>query len=737
MVEVGGGGRGEGGGGGVIEDEGTPASASSNAVFVSRPQELNNSSLLRRLGGRGRGRGRGRGEGGGGGVIEDEGTPASASSNAVSVSRPQLNNSSLLRRLGGRGRGRGEGGGGRVIEDEGTTASASSNAVFMPRLLESNFSLSHDNLTKGEIQRIIKLKNKKIKSPGFIATNLNRASKDTTVLMKIINGWGDNINRILQNVIDKEYNDKSLSISLIFNALSKIEDKSKIEDNGKKVKEFFEIINDSNKWQNILDNANAQAIALIFNALSKIKDNGKKVGEFYDKIAPDKWPNIIDNAKFQEISNIFNALSKIEDKSKIEDNGKKVKEFFEIINPNKWPNILENASAQGIALILNALSKIEDNGKKVEKFYDKISTDKWPNIIDNAKFQEISNIFNALSKIKDDGKKVEELYKKINETNSWEKKLKANDVKPNNICNILCALSKVKDDGKLACEFYNKIGADLLIKGANVRDLVVNIDVLAKTTQGKHKLKEIYEKIPPKLLKKMIEDTNLDNIRGILVSLSKSPEAGKFLGDLCKHNSWKSKTFDRSDRKLDFANVTKIIEALNSVEGNGVLLIRDFYNSTKNNYVKTGKELACKYNKQDIENQDFLLDLHRLGINEAKIVTKLFLEDMKKESKEKFYIECGRGIHTKPELLGIMAKEEDMEDENKEKFYIENEPEPSGKIAKEVEKLLEELKDITCERVYGLIKVEKKKELGTPPTTVGVGVNDLRRRGVSAPAASS
>lgn len=575
------------------------------------------------------------------------------------MSIPQgLNNSSLLRRLGGGGRGRGEGGGGGHIEGKGTKVSKLElETKKRKRKREEEVEVEDSNLYRGSNDCVSKSLVKPNESPWFAVTNaisgpdyfkdednmkavfnlkdeisqlqspiqlskiLNQASKASNdLLIEIIRNWGDdNLSRMLYTVIDK--------VGKLF--------RGKVE-NG------------------------SIEISLIFNALSKIKDNGKKVGEFFDIINDsNKWPNIINNAKFQEISNILNALSKIED------GGVKVKEFSDKIAPDKWPNILKNASPQAIALIFNALSKIEDNGKRVGEFYDKIENE-WLEITLKVNAQDIRN--------------------------------------------ILCALSKVDDDGQRACKFYDKIGANLLIEGANVRDLLVNIDALAKTKQGKNKLKEIYEKIPPELLKKMIEDTNLDNIRRILVSLSKSPEAGSFLGDLCKHNSWSSKTFDRSDGKSDFANVTKIIEALNSVKGNGVLL-RNFYDITKKNYVKTGEELACKYNKQDIGNQDFLLDLHRLGINEAKIVTKLFLEDMKKKKKERFFIECGRGNHTKTEL--------------------------SGNIVKEVEELLvKELKDITSERSYGLIKVEKKKELGTPPTTVGVGGNNLGRRGVSAPAAS-
>jgi hypothetical protein len=412
--------------------------------------------------------------------------------------------------------------------------------------------------TDEKIDKIIELTTEGLNRPLQLSKILNHASNArNNALQKIINGWGDDkLSVMLETVIDQVGNrfnkDGSQSISLIFNALSKV------EGDGRKVKEFYDKIGDSQKWPKILDNASTQTIANIFNALSKISGKGKEVREFYNEIGEGKWPKIIDDAKVQEISNI-----------------------------------------------LNALSKVEDGGLEVRQFYDKIGEGKWKQII-------------------------------------WGK-----EVTPQNISNILSALSKAGDDGNGVKSFYDIIGPDLFLKSASDRDLVVNIGVLADSKQCDDKLEEIYNKIPSKseLFKRMIEDKDLNNIRAILVSFSKSPKAHSFLEDLCEHKSWSKKQFNKSDESTDFINVIQIMRALNQVQDDGALL-KQFYDRTKNlNYTKTGDLLVRQYGWRGIENGEaILLDLHRFGHEEASIVIKLFLEDRIKDNKE-FYIEFGRSTH--------------------------------------------------------------------------------------------
>ena len=115
------------------------------------------------------------------------------------------------------------------------------------------------------IKRISNLTNKGLNRPDQLSKILNEASR-ADVVERIIKGWEENVlNGILATVINIVGDDYKLNkdkkgsqeISLIFNALSKI------NDNGAKVEEFYNEVNKFEKWEQIIRDSNAQNISNI------------------------------------------------------------------------------------------------------------------------------------------------------------------------------------------------------------------------------------------------------------------------------------------------------------------------------------------------------------------------------------------------------------------------------------------------------------------------------------------
>ena len=165
------------------------------------------------------------------------------------------------------------------------------------------------------INEIIALKAIDLRHPLHLSSILNKAQKVPSVLREIINGWENNgqLNDILTNVAykvgnnyppNKDNKKGSQEIALIFNALSKLDDR------GSMVNKFYGEVENSGKWQQILLDANSQDISNILNALSKINDNGTKVSKFYDKISTSGRLNeILETIQCPRVSNYHQDFS--------------------------------------------------------------------------------------------------------------------------------------------------------------------------------------------------------------------------------------------------------------------------------------------------------------------------------------------------------------------------------------------------------------------------------------------
>ena len=229
--------------------------------------------------------------------------------------------------------------------------------------------------TKDKIQEIIDLKNETLTHPQQLSRILNRAPNkgSNSALKEIMEGWKEGLFEILNVVIDKvgnNYSSKnkkgSQEISLIFNALSKL------DDDGTRVSIFYNDVNSlPGKWQEILWDANAQGASLILNALSKIPGDGKEVQDFYDEARiSTNWNQNFKDANVQNISNVLGALSKIQD------DGKRVREFYgEIGGLNGLKKIFPGVVDKDvdfliISKIMSALNGIKDEGLSVKEFYN-------------------------------------------------------------------------------------------------------------------------------------------------------------------------------------------------------------------------------------------------------------------------------------------------------------------------------------------------------------------------------
>jgi hypothetical protein len=230
--------------------------------------------------------------------------------------------------------------------------------------------------TKDKIQEIINLKSERLTHPSQLSKILNKAPNKgpNSPLEQIINGWGNELGNILQGAIDKV----------------------------------------GNNYPSRNKKGGSQEISLIFNALSKLDDDGTRLSIFYDEVTaiPEKWKEILLDATSQGTAIISNALSKIPG------DGNEMKAFYDIARISEnWDQNLKDSSAQNISNILGALSKIKDNGKKVSEFYGEVGGLKglkkiFPRVIDkDIDFFIISKIMIALNGIEDGGPMlVKELY---------------------------------------------------------------------------------------------------------------------------------------------------------------------------------------------------------------------------------------------------------------------------------------------------------------------------------------
>ena len=231
--------------------------------------------------------------------------------------------------------------------------------------------------TKDKIQEIIELEPKDLTHPLQLSRILNKAPNKgpNSTLKEIKEGWGrgNKIEPMLGNVIDKvgnkypiRYKTGSQEISLIFNALSKL------DDDGTLLSMFYDDINSiRGKWKEILWDATAQGTSIILNALSKIPGDGKVVQDFYDEARiSTNWNQNFKNANVQNISNVLGALSKIQD------DGKRVGEFYgEIGGLNGLKKIFPRVVDKDvdfliISKIMSALNGIKDGGVSVKEFYN-------------------------------------------------------------------------------------------------------------------------------------------------------------------------------------------------------------------------------------------------------------------------------------------------------------------------------------------------------------------------------
>lgn len=152
----------------------------------------------------------------------------------------------------------------------------------------------------------------------------------------------------------------------------------------------------------------------------------------------------------------------------------------------------------------------------------------------------------------------------------------------------------------------------------------------------------------------MDPESDSSEIFNILISFSKSPEAGKFLGKFCNdiYRSQKKFDFNKKD-SLDLANISTTICALNEIKEGGEELAKKFYNYTKENYTKTGEKLLKDYPNYIKNPKATLLDLHGFTLEAAEIVIKPFLDEARK-SGNPIFIECGRSSHSLQENVGKM-----------------------------------------------------------------------------------
>ena len=381
------------------------------------------------------------------------------------------------------------------------------------------------------INEIIALEAIDLHHAVHLSSILNKADKVPNALKTIIDGWENKgqLNAIFKNVtlkVGNSYpanrNNKkgSQEIALIFNALSKL------DDCGSMVNKFYDEVENSRKWEEILRDANAQDISNIFNALAKINDGGTKVQQFYAKIDGQRGlDKIIQDANAQSISNIFNALSKIPGQ------GDEVAQFFSKIDSRKWQEILQDANAQDISNIFKALAKTNDGGTNISEFYEKISTSGMlPNILDasyGSDFANISTTICALNNVKDgDGELVKKFYNnsKKNYTKTGEK-LQADY--PKYIKNPKAILLDLHGFSHEAAEIVTKLFLDEVGDKGN--------PFYIECGRGTHSSSEKEEEMPNRV-NKVLNEKNFHTIRveyrcfEIEKKLPRAPSASTNLG---------------------------------------------------------------------------------------------------------------------------------------------------------------------------------------------------------------